>query len=146
MKRKPLKEVIQKILDGRRKILLEEATYYEDLSRANANYWGYGNGPCGRQDKAAEKRRQELEEVRQLETQLMKSVILETHRLYYWYCKDCGKLTFTTGYPSGEWHECGSCRKMINQVCLQDLEIQTPTNKHFARLLRRIRTGEWEDE
>ena len=63
MKRKPLKEVIQKVLDDRKKILREEAEFYEDQARANSSYWGNG-GPVGCQEKAAEKRRAETPEDR----------------------------------------------------------------------------------
>lgn len=140
MKRKPLKEVIQKILDDRRKILREEAIYFEDLAHSNSSYWGYG-GPVGREEKAAEKRRREIEEVNQLEQQLRRSVNLKGVKVYSWYCRDCGAVTMTTRYPSGsgEWHECGSCRRMLHESGIQDFEIETPEDRYFGALMRRLK-------
>lgn len=140
MKRKPLKEVIQKVLDDRKKILREEAAYYEDLAHANSSYWGYG-GPVGRQEKAAEKRRAEIEEVNQLEQQLRRSVNLKSIRVYSWYCTDCGAVTMTTRYPNAcnEWFECGSCRRMIHASRIQDFDIETPEDRYFGTLMRRLK-------
>jgi len=144
MKRKPLKEVIQKVLDDRKKILREEAAYYEDLAHANSSYWGYG-GPVGRQEKAAEKRRAEIEEVNQLEQQLKHAVNLKSFKVHAWYCNECGAVTLTTRYPTGEWHECGSCRHMIHESTLQNFDITTPEDRYFAVLMRRLKEG-WENE
>ena len=140
MKRKPLKEVIQKVLDDRKKILREEAEFYEDQARANSSYWGYG-GPVGRQEKAAEKRRAEIEEVNQLEQQLRRSVNLKSIRVYSWYCVKCGAVTMTTRYPEDRrgWHECGCCRRMINDISIQDFEIETPEDRYFGTLMRRLK-------
>lgn len=140
MKRKPLKEVIQKVLDDRKKILREEAAFYEDLARSNASYWGYG-GPVGRQEKAAEKRRAEIEEVNQLEQQLRQSVNLKSVKVYAWYCRDCGSVTMITRYPyaCSEWHECGSCRKMLHCSGIMDFDIETPEDRYFGTLMRRLK-------
>ena len=138
MKRKPLKEVIQKVLDDRKKILREEATFYEDLARSNSSYWGYG-GPVGRQEKAAEKRWAEIEEVNQLEQQLRRSVNLKSIKVWSWYCRDCGAVTMTTRYAKGDWHECGSCRHMLHESTVQDFEIETPEDRYFGTLMRRLK-------
>ena len=141
MKRKPLKEVIQKVLDDRKKILREEAEFYEDQARANSSYWGYG-GPVGRQEKAAEKRRADIEEVMQLEQQLRRSVNLKSIKVYAWHCMECVAVTMTTRYPSygsGEWHECGSCRKMLHCSNIQDFGIETPEDRYFGTLMRRLK-------
>lgn len=145
MKRKDLKEVIKGILDDRKQILLEEALYYEGQARANASYWGYG-GPVPRQEKAAEKRRREIEEVEQLESQLRRSVTLRAVPVHAWHCRDCGALTITTKYPSGEWHECGSCRKMLHESTLQHFEIETPDDRYFGVLIRRLKESREETE
>ena len=141
MKRKPLEEVVQKVLDNRKKILREEVAFYENLAMSNVSYWGYG-GPVARQEAAAEKRRKEIEIVEQFEKALRHFEPLENIKVYSWYCRECGSLTMTTRYPSGEWHECGSCRKMIHKATLQEFEIQTPSKRYFACLIRRLKGGD----
>lgn len=138
MKRKPLKEVIRKVLDDRKQILREEAAYYEDLAHANSSYWGYG-GPVGRQEKAAEKRRREIEEVEELERQLRHSVDLDRVKTFSWYCRECGAVTMTTKYPEGEWHECGSCRKMIHKANVLERHLEVTRTCDFGKLMRLLK-------
>ena len=144
MKRKPIKEVVSKIIEERRTVLRKEEEYYRDLAHANSSYWGYG-GPVPRQEKAADARAKELDELDQLEQQLRKAVTLEEIKTYSFYCRECGALTITTKYPSGDWHECAACRKMVYDNHMQTLKIETPTQGSLAVLLRRLKYG-WESD
>lgn len=137
MKRLPLKDLIEKILNERKSVLKQEAEYYQAQAHANSSYWGYG-GPVRRQEKAAESRMKEIEEIEQLEAQLRRAVTLKAVPVYAWHCRECGAMTLTTRYPSGEWHECGSCRKMIHECTVQHFDIETPTDRHFGVLMRRL--------
>ena len=138
MKRKPLGEVIQKVLDDRKKILKEEADFYDSQAHSNAYYWGYG-GPVPRQEAAAEKRRKEIEEIERFEYNLRHYEPLTAVKVYAFHCRECGAVSMTTRFPSGEWHECLSCRKMIHESTSQEFDIQTPIKSYFATLIRRLR-------
>lgn len=138
MKRKPLNEVMQALISDRRRQIVKEIAEWDQKLHNTAYYYGYG-GPYGRQEKAKEKAEQELEDLNRFDMQLVRSVELDNVHFYGWYCPDCGAVTLCTKPQDGPWHECGSCRHMINKARVADFNIEFNRACTFGALMRRLR-------
>lgn len=124
MKAKPIKEVMQRVIDARRSQLEKERDEYRKKMHETSYYYGTG-GPYMRQEAAAEKREKELEELASFERQLRHTVRTKKVGLYVMGCRHCRSVFFSTQSPFHDWHECPSCRGMnyITEVPRRDVEI-----------------------
>ena len=120
---KPIKSKMLKVLDRERKKTQEELDKYYHKMKETESYWGF-NGPYARQEKANEKREQHLEEIERFEHQLESTVDTVAVRVYFFGCRGCGAVSFTTSSPVNDWHECPCCRKMIFTNNAKSAEIQ----------------------
>ena len=119
----PIKTKMLKILDCERKKTQEEADKYYHKMKDTESYWGF-NGPYARQEKAYEKREQRLAEIERFEGQLKSTVDTMAAKVYFFGCRECGAVSFTTYSPCSGWHECPCCRKMIFTSDVKSAEIQ----------------------
>lgn len=124
MKAKPIKDVMQRIIDDRRAQLEKERDKYRQKMHDTQYYYGCG-GPYMRQEAAMEKREKELDELKRFEYQLRHTVKTKVVGLYVMGCRHCHSVFFSTQSPFNDWHECPACRGMnfITQVPRQDVEI-----------------------
>lgn len=74
--------------------------------------YGFG-GSYGRREKAIKKREKEIIELKELEKQIKKPVIVMETVFSVLYCKECHSEIFTKGSIQEGWYECPVCRKMI---------------------------------
>lgn len=120
---KPIKSKMLKVLDRERKKTEGELEKYRQKMRDTEAYWGFG-GPYMRQEKAYEKREHHLEEIERFEHQLESTVDTVAVRVYFFGCRSCGAVSFTTSSPVDDWHECPCCRNMVFTSNVKSAEIQ----------------------
>ena len=113
MEERTLKDKIQKLIDRRRAQLIKEREEFEDKIRDTMSFYGLG-GPYSRQEAAKEKREEQLVELADFERQLKNTTKHFEATVYFFGCNDCGAVCMTTKQPFDDWHECPTCRKMIN--------------------------------
>lgn len=110
--RKPILDTVLALIRKRKAKLASEIKVWEKKMRDTESYWGF-NGPYKRQEAARDKREKELEEVEEFERQLGSYTPYEKISLYGLYCRNCGNVVLSFQRPTGEWHECPNCKKMI---------------------------------
>ena len=108
-----LKDRIQKVIDQRRKQLIKERDEYERKMYDTESYYGLG-GAYRRQEAARDKREEQLNELDDFEKQLKNTTRHFETTVYFFGCSKCGAVCMTTKQPFDDWHECPTCRQMIN--------------------------------
>lgn len=145
MKRQDIRELIQALIAQRRKSIAAEIRDWNEKIRGTMSYYGCG-GAYERQVRAKEKRERELEDLNRFEHQLLwKTVDIDHVRVYTWYCRECGAVTMTTRFTSGDWHECGSCRHMLFRN-VRDMQIDVTSDCDFGALMRRLKEADEEEQ
>lgn len=108
-----LKDRIQKVIDQRRTQLIKERDEYERKMHDTVSYYGLG-GAYRRQEAARDKREEQLNELNDFEKQLKNTTRHFEATVYFFGCNKCGAVCMTTKQPFDDWHECPTCRQMIN--------------------------------
>ena len=132
-----IKNQIQRIINKRKQKLVKEIDEYETKMRDTVSYYGFG-GPYCRQEAAKERREQELEEIEDFERQLQKATKHIKATVYAFGCEKCGAVCMTTKVPFDDWHECPTCRQMINlrDVSSHTIEIAEDTAEAWQEMLK----------
>lgn len=112
MRGKPIKDVIQNVIDRQRKQLVAERDKYAELAHDNSSFWGMG-GPVRRQEKAAEDREARIKELDDFENQLRNARKHVNIKAFAFQCSKCKAAWFTVNFPFNGWHECPVCRGMM---------------------------------
>lgn len=81
---------------------------------------------------------QELEEIEDFERQLQKATKHIKATVYAFGCGKCGAVCMTTKTPFDDWHECPTCRQMINlrDVSSHTIEIAEDTAEAWQEMLK----------
>lgn len=108
-----IKTRVKKIIDQQRQQLIKEREEYEEKLNDTMQYWGYG-GAYNRQEAAIEKRQQQLRELDDFEYQLNNCVRHKEVGMYVIGCTSCHTVFMTARQLFDDWHECPTCRSMIN--------------------------------
>lgn len=90
-----IQQSIARVIEKEKAITRKEIEDFEKKIHDNEQYYGLG-GRYRQFEKAKERREQHLEELEALEKQQGSLVVLETLRLYPWYCPSCRENTYTT--------------------------------------------------
>ncbi len=132
-----IKNKIQRIIDKRKQKLMKEIDEYKMKMYDTELYYGFG-GPYCRQEAAKERREQELEEIEDFERQLRKATKHIKATVYAFGCGKCGAVTMTTKKPFDDWHECPTCRQMINlrDVSSHTIEIAEDSAEAWQEMLK----------
>lgn len=112
MKRQPIQARVGQIIDDRREQLQKEIAAWKVTLQGTEEYWGM-NGPYRRQEEALERREKELDELEEYARQLGKYTPHKEVRMYAMYCRNCSNVFLSNYQPTGEWHECPGCKKMV---------------------------------
>lgn len=138
MKRQGIRDLIRSIIADRRRQIVAEIDDWSKKINGTMFYYGCG-GPYERQLAAREKREKELEDLNEFEHQIDHLVDLDRIKTFSWYCRECGAVTMTTKMPGGDWHECGSCRRMINKANVLERHLEVTRTCDFGALMRRLK-------
>ena len=145
MRVKPIQELLKDIIAERRQKLNAEIELYEQKMSDTEQYWGLG-GAYRRQEAAADKRREQLEELDRFEYQMNHTVNFEEITVYPLYCRHCSTAIMCSAYPKGEWHECPCCKQMIYENAFRKKELKVAHDGHsFMQAFKQEMKGEEED-
>lgn len=107
-----VKEKIQAVITKERQRLEKEIKSWNQKLHETEVYYG-ANGPYYRQLAAKEKRERQLDELKDLEEQLVKTVTHKELTPYILYCKHCGAVSMTFSQPHMDYADCPCCRHSI---------------------------------
>lgn len=113
MRKMEIKARVQQVIRQRRAQLEKEVKLYEEKMHDTESVFGFG-GAYRRQEEARDRRQQQLYELDDFEEQLRSVTKHIEVDLYFFGCRSCGAVCFTTREPFSDWHECPTCRQMIN--------------------------------
>lgn len=101
------------------------------------SYYGFG-GPHYRLEAAKERREQGLENLKDFERKLRKATKHIKTTVYAFGCGKCGAVCMTTKAPFNGWHECPTCRQMINlrNVSSHTIEIAEDSTEAWQEMLK----------
>ena len=112
MRVKPIKELVLGIIEERKQKLRAEIDDIRTRQAQEASYWGL-NGAYNRKEQAIKKRKEQLEELEATELQVKGLVQLKEEFYYKLHCNECGNTWTSTMQPSGDYHECPYCKKLV---------------------------------
>lgn len=112
MRAKPIKELLEQIITDRKQKLNAEIEDLRQRQHEDEFVFGMG-GAYRRKEKAIECREQQIEELENTRLQLKELVQLKDVRYYKMHCRHCGNTFTSILTPSGDYHECPCCKKMI---------------------------------
>lgn len=83
-------------------------------------------------------RKRELEELGDFERQLQRATKHIKATVYAFGCGKCGAVCMTTKAPFDDWHECPTCRQMINlrNVSSHTIEIAEDSTEAWQEMLK----------
>ena len=111
---KNINQIREKILSIIQKEELHTEKEIQELKhrqRSSMAYYGIG-GPYKRYEKAIERRNNHLSELDSIRKAQSTSVVLETLRLYGYFCPSCSEKIYTTG-RNPETVDCPICNRTI---------------------------------
>ena len=133
---KELEKIKEKILTIIQKEEIKTQSEIEELPRKqqdNMDFYGIG-GPYQRYEKAIERRRNHLSELEALRKTQTSVVVLETLRLYGYFCPSCNEKVYLQG-QNPDTVECPICnRRIYRDGVYTEWNIQK--NSRFTRLHR----------
>ena len=133
---KKLEKIKEKILTIIQKEEIKTQSEIEELPRKqqyNMDCYGIG-GPYQRYEKAIERRRNHLSELEALRKTQTSVVVLETLRLYGYFCPSCNEKVYLQG-QNPDTVECPICnRRIYRDGVYTEWNIQK--NSRFTRLHR----------
>jgi len=112
MKRQSIQERVAGVIEDRRRQLTKEIEEWEQKMRDTEAWYGFG-GPYMRQEEARDRRVRELEELENFAGQQQRIRPHFDVHMNVLYCRGCGNVVMSLLCPSGEWHECPHCKKMM---------------------------------
>ena len=133
---KKLEKIKEKILTIIQKEEIKTQSEIEELPRKqqdNMDFYGIGD-PYQRYEKAIERRRNHLSELEALRKTQTSVVVLETLRLYAYFCTSCNEKVYLQG-ENPDTVECPICnRRIYRDGVYTEWNIQK--NSRFTRLHR----------
>lgn len=103
-----VKARMQKLIEKSREKLIKERDEYKEKMQASEYLYGIGGGAYNRQEKAMERRQQQLKELDDFEQQLLSVSKHVEIRVYAYRCAECNRIYLAT-IPAVKNIECERC-------------------------------------
>lgn len=113
-----VKEKIQAVITKERQRLEKEIKSWNQKLHETEVYYG-ANGLYHRQLAAKEKRERQLDELKDLQEQLVRTVKHKEIAPYILHCNQCGAVSMTFSQPHMDYADCPCCRHSIYTVGLE---------------------------